>query len=341
MRTKVQAFLDRGRAGFYAVLVHALFVGVLLLTLDWAPKPRAAAPPSQQVVQAVVVDEARVAAEVERLRDQEQRVQAEQAARKQQLEEQARQAAARRQQEEQRLAELQQRLVQERQRHQEVLQQQQQAETKRLAALQQQQEQEAARLAELKKQQLALAKQRDQEAQQVAELAAEREQARQAKLEQSRRLLAAEQARAEAQRKQAEAERQRAEQAERKAEAERRKQQAELALKEQLANEQAALDQERARLREQHLAQYTAAIQAAVQRNWIRPAGTQTKLKCSVRVEQIPGGEVISAVVTSSCGSVALDRSVVEAVYRASPLPKPGDPALFDRELNFVFEPEG
>jgi colicin import membrane protein len=93
-------------------------------------------------------------------------------------------------------------------------------------------------------------------------------------------------------------------------------------------------------LREHYLAQYAAQIQGVVQRNWIRPAGTPKGLTCSVRVEQIPGGEVVSAVVTSSCGSVALDRSVIEAVYRSSPLPKPQDPSLFDRELNFVFEPE-
>lgn len=336
MSSRLLAALDQGRATLYAVVVHALFVGVLLMTLDWAPETPPPAPKIESV-QAVVVDEDRVQAELKRLEEQERSEQEQQAAQQHRLQEQARAAEARRRQEEQRLAELQKQLDQERQRHAEAVRQREEEEAKRLAALQQR-EQEAAKLAQLERQRKALAEQEKEEAQRLAQR--QQAEAQEAKLAQARTLLAAEQERAEAERRAAEAERLRAEEAKRKAEEAQRKQQAEAALREQLALEQAALNQERQRLRERYLAQYAAQIQAVVQRNWIRPAGTPKGVKCSVRVEQIPGGEVVSAELASSCGSVALDRSVTEAVYRSSPLPTPPDPSLFERELNFVFEPE-
>jgi colicin import membrane protein len=36
---------------------------------------------------------------------------------------------------------------------------------------------------------------------------------------------------------------------------------------------------------------------------------------------------------------VAFQRSVEAAVRKASPLPAPPDPEVFDREIEFVFEP--
>jgi colicin import membrane protein len=63
-------------------------------------------------------------------------------------------------------------------------------------------------------------------------------------------------------------------------------------------------------------------------------------LKTEVQVSQIPGGEVISVKVSESSGNVAFDRSVVNAIWRASPLPLPKDPSLFSRKLQFVFHPE-
>jgi colicin import membrane protein len=55
-------------------------------------------------------------------------------------------------------------------------------------------------------------------------------------------------------------------------------------------------------------------------------------------VEQIPGGEVVKAQVTDCNGDDALKRSVENAVYRASPLPRPEDPAIFDRVIEFTFK---
>lgn len=85
---------------------------------------------------------------------------------------------------------------------------------------------------------------------------------------------------------------------------------------------------------------YIADIQNKVQRNWIRPASAKQGLKCKVAVSQIPGGEVINVTVTQCIGDEVFRRSVESAVYKASPLPRPSDPGLFDREIVFTFKPK-
>ena len=86
---------------------------------------------------------------------------------------------------------------------------------------------------------------------------------------------------------------------------------------------------------------YIAAIQNKVERNWIRPASAKQGLSCKVVVNQIPSGEVINVTVTQCIGDEVFRRSVEAAVYKASPLPPPSDPALFDREIVFTFKPKG
>jgi colicin import membrane protein len=90
------------------------------------------------------------------------------------------------------------------------------------------------------------------------------------------------------------------------------------------------------------LAQYSAAIQNAVRRNWSRPDTAQAGLKCAIRVIQIPGGDVISANVTSPCNADQLTRSSIEqAVTKAQPLPYKGYEQVFSREITFIFTFEG
>jgi colicin import membrane protein len=88
-------------------------------------------------------------------------------------------------------------------------------------------------------------------------------------------------------------------------------------------------------------ARWRASIVARIQRAWIKPPSAQAGIECIVRVTQVPGGEV-TGVQVDSCtgGDAALRQSVQDAVYRASPLPSPPNPALFDRNLILTFKPE-
>lgn len=86
-------------------------------------------------------------------------------------------------------------------------------------------------------------------------------------------------------------------------------------------------------------AQWAQAIQARVQRAWIRPPSAKAGLDCLVIVTQVPGGTVVRAEVRSCNGDEAVKQSIEAAVFRASPLPPPPDQALFERTLELRFRP--
>ena len=85
---------------------------------------------------------------------------------------------------------------------------------------------------------------------------------------------------------------------------------------------------------------YIAQIKHKIENNWIRPVGMIIGLKCVARLTQIPGGKVVEVEILTSSGNAAFDRPVRDAVLRASPLPVPTDPSLFDRNIVIAFEPE-
>lgn len=147
---------------------------------------------------------------------------------------------------------------------------------------------------------------------------------------------------AELERQRQEAERKRLEDIERqRQENERKRREAEEA--EQMRQFAAELAEEQRRLDAMNsgeLARYQYAIQQRIQQAWIRPASAMPGLKCVVEVRQIPGGQVVGVSITSCNGDAAVQRSIEAAVYKASPLPEPENPALFDRNLRITFEPE-
>jgi len=133
-----------------------------------------------------------------------------------------------------------------------------------------------------------------------------------------------------------------------KKEAEERRKSAESSLKEQLVREEkerteAKTKAEQAARAQSELARIEGLIRQKVERNWVRPAGWTKGMECVVRVRLAPTGEVISAAISRPSGSPAFDRSVENAVYKASPLPLPEDKGLFEhfRELELRFRPEG
>ncbi len=81
------------------------------------------------------------------------------------------------------------------------------------------------------------------------------------------------------------------------------------------------------------LAVYMTLIRQKVERNWNAPASAGAELKCSVRVRQARGGDVIGVTILSCNGDDAVRRSVEAAIYSSSPLPEPSDPSLFDRNI--------
>ena len=87
-------------------------------------------------------------------------------------------------------------------------------------------------------------------------------------------------------------------------------------------------------------AQWSAAIRARIERAWIRPDSARPGLDCTVSVTQAPGGTVLRVAVRSCNGDEAVRQSIEDAVLRASPLPAPPDPALFERELILRFRPD-
>ena len=165
-----------------------------------------------------------------------------------------------------------------------------------------------------------------------------KEQETKRKAEAKRKAAAEQQKKAEAEAKkkqQAEAERKRKAAAEKKKQAEAaRRRVAEQALQQQLAAEQAERDQG-------IVAEYTAYIQEKIQQNWLQPAGSPAGLSCIVQVSLIPGGDVAKVQIVRSSGDALFDRSVENAVHKASPMPLPKDAAVFKyfRELRLIFKP--
>ena len=147
---------------------------------------------------------------------------------------------------------------------------------------------------------------------------------------------------AEIERRRQEAERRRVEDLERQqAENERLRREAERAERRSRAEQELADEELRlASLTASDEQRWAFAIQQKVTRNWIRPGSTIENLECIVDVRQLPGGEVVNVTIVSCNGDAAVRRSIEAAVYKASPLPAPDNPRIFQRNLQFIFKPE-
>jgi len=88
------------------------------------------------------------------------------------------------------------------------------------------------------------------------------------------------------------------------------------------------------------LANWQAQIAAKIERAWLRPPTARAGIQCVLNVTQVPGGEVTQVSIGDCNGDQAVRESIEAAVYRASPLPPPPDPSLFDRHLKINFKPD-
>lgn len=129
-----------------------------------------------------------------------------------------------------------------------------------------------------------------------------------------------------------------AEKLKREKEAEKRRQLEEEELKRRLAEEERLAAENNDRLQSLR-AQYVKLIEQKVERNWLRPANSTADMSCEVIVTQTSLGDVMSVSLKSCSEDSVFQRSVERAVRKASPLPPPPDPEVFDREIHFTFRP--
>jgi len=88
------------------------------------------------------------------------------------------------------------------------------------------------------------------------------------------------------------------------------------------------------------LASWESMIAAKITHAWLRPPTAKAGIDCMLNVTQVPGGEVTQVSIDECNGDQAVRESIEAAAYRASPLPPPPDPALFDRNLKIRFKPD-
>jgi colicin import membrane protein len=308
---------ERPRPFVYAVLVHAALLAVLMFSLDWESiRPTKSNKPAP--VQAVVIDGAKLDAEVKRKQELEaQKVRDAEAKRKRIEAEKARAVEEKQKAEARKKAEA-----------------KKQVEARKKAEAEKQRKAEEKKKAEAKKQ---------AEAKKKAEAEAKRKADEKKKAEAKKQAEAKKKAEAEKQRKaKEEAQRKAKEEAQRKAKEEAQRKAAEKEMQDRLAAEQEHLATQRRSAMQRMIDEYVLYIQEKVQRSWIRPPSSGGELSCTVEVRLIPSGEVIDAQIVRSSGNDAFDRSVEAAVLKASPLPVPPDPDVMEqfRTLRFEFKPE-
>ncbi len=319
-------------AVFMAILLHIALAAFLIFGVDWKEKPKMAALPKADVVQAKVIDARQVDEEVEKLKLAETVKKARAEAEKKRLEEIKQKAEM----EKKRLAELE-------HKRQEAERERKRAEKKRQAEIKRKAEAEKRRLAKLKKEREALEKQRKAEEQRLAALEKKRKaEEKKRKEEAAKKKAEKEKRKALEAKKKAEEKKRKAAEAKRKAEEKRRKaaEAKALAAKKKREAELQAQAQKEQDARE--IDGYNRAIKRSIEGVWVYPSGSGEGLACTLRIRLGAGGAVLDAQVVKSSGNSAFDRSAVAAVYKADPLPVP-DGRLFEefRDFQLVFAPKG
>lgn len=106
-----------------------------------------------------------------------------------------------------------------------------------------------------------------------------------------------------------------------------------------MANAAAAEAEQRASSNKRGLADYASKIRGKVKGNIVLPPTLQGNPEAVFEVSQLPSGEVLAIKLKRSSGSASLDSAIERAILKSSPLPKPDDPALFQRTLEIKYKP--
>ncbi|USE34480.1 cell envelope integrity protein TolA [Endozoicomonas sp. SCSIO W0465] len=92
-------------------------------------------------------------------------------------------------------------------------------------------------------------------------------------------------------------------------------------------------------------AKYSALIKSLTSQYWNRPPSARNNMVAEIRISLSPFGDVLDIVMVKSSGNDEFDRSVIQAIRRASPFSelKDLDRRIFDqyfRRITFRFRPE-
>ena len=85
---------------------------------------------------------------------------------------------------------------------------------------------------------------------------------------------------------------------------------------------------------------YVRQIQNKIRRNIVEPVNLSGNPEVEFEVRVLPGGEIIEDTLRlrRSSGVPAYDQAVARAILKASPLPVPSEPALFDQFRNQILK---
>ena len=87
------------------------------------------------------------------------------------------------------------------------------------------------------------------------------------------------------------------------------------------------------------IADYLDRIRGKIRGNVVLPPNIQGNPEAIFAIEQLPTGEILNVKLQRSSGNPGLDSAIERAILKSSPLPKPDDPALFQRDLKIKYRP--
>lgn len=105
---------------------------------------------------------------------------------------------------------------------------------------------------------------------------------------------------------------------------------------EELAKEKTARE---ASARNKAMTDYIGRIRGKIRGNIVPPPGVQGNPEAVFTVTQLPSGEIITVHLKRSSGNAALDGAIERAIRKSSPLPKPEQNDIFNRDLELKFRP--
>ncbi len=302
-----------------AWIVHGLVGIFLVASFDWTDKP-AVFQPQENVVDAVLINEQAIEAEVATLKKLENEKQQAELKRIKSVENEIKKAQKARERELKKLAKL------------EAMRKLE--DKKKTVAEMARKEAEAATLrAEKDKKAADKARQQAVIEKKIAE--EKRQLAQEKKRQTERKAKEAELERLKAQRELERAEKEKR----RKALVKQRQAEEDAQRTAMLAEEQVRMSRVRAQEEKGIVAKYKGLIQNKIENNWRKPPNMSGL--CTVNVRILPGGLVRSALAESNCGDRVARRSVEAAVEAAEPLPLPKEVSLYPKfkALKLIFKP--